>query len=285
MSDFQELHEEMLTRARLGDHAGTVAAAEVYLDRVEESQEPESRDLRAGVYATWLSSKAHLDAAEALPLCDEVFIRFATDSGLVSVAVAASALRIKTELLLLDDDVPGALLAAGKLAEFFDGDRIPADSVQPAEQVIATARGLIRTRQNRPAVGLLRRVVNHLTQAAKESAASELSALAELWLLLALILEGDPGPVPREVEIFDAMGDRAMRAVDRVLRELNGQPPWRQAIVILVSIKVHLLDAQGRGAQAREVREGFIEAFRGKWTDLPSVAFLVEQYKAELNDA
>ena len=284
MSEPRELHRAMLEHAKAGEHAEVVGIAEQYLDQFADSDDVELRQLTAGVLVTWLASKAHLAPAEALVACEEIFDRYKAAPDFEAPAVAAAALRVKSELLLQSGETQMAADVAGRLADFFEHLDDSIDLVQPGGQLIAAGERFLRSDQSLTATVLFRRVALRLADRS-DPTSRQLAALARLWLLLAIVREGDPTPAIAEVESLDVSDDDAGQAIDLLLRELNGQRFWRWAIILLVGMKIDALDACGDHERARKTRRGFIEAFDGKWKDIPAVAVLVEKCRSDLASA
>jgi hypothetical protein len=284
MSEARALHQSILDCAKAGDHVQVVDVAERYLDQFADSDDVEQRSLTAGVVVTWLSSKANLAPAEALVACDEVFGRYRTLADYEALAVAAAALRIKAGVLLRTSEPQLAAEAAGQLSSFFETLEDSADLVQPSGQLIATGKNFLQANQSHTAITLFKVVVQRLAQRT-DPKPRQLAALAQLWLLLAVVRDGDLEPAMAELQTLDVLDDDAARAIDVLLHELREQQPWRWAMIMLIGMKIDALDARGDTDRARETRQGFIEAFDGQWKDIPAVAVLVEKCRADLASA
>ena len=274
----------MLERARGDDQEAALSTARRFLDLFGCSEDPEVRELAAGARATWLSLKAKLAPAASLPLCDEVFARYETAPGVVAAVVASVALRLKVEALLKSADGARVPAAVRELVEFFERRSAVDDAVQPAQQLIAAAKALSHEREHPLAVSVLRPVVDRFAESEKQIP-HQLAAVAQLWLLLAVLLDDADVPVrEREIEALEAFGDDWIKAVDHLLRELNGQQAFRPQIVVLISMRIEWLEREGRTNEARTAQADFIEAFQGKWRDIPAVAQLVDRYRDQLAD-
>ena len=274
----------MLERARGDDQEAALSTTQRFLDLFGRCEDPEVRDLTAGATGTWLSLKVKLAPADALPLCDEVFARYETAPGVVAAAGAAVALRLKVEVLLKSPDGTRVPAVVRELVDFFERRSNVDDAVQPAQQLIAAAKALSHERQYPLAVSVLRPVVDRFAES-EEQVPHQLAAVAQLWLLLAVLLEEADVPArEREVEALEAFGDDWIKAVNHLLRELNGQQAWRPQIVVLISMRIEWLEHEGRTDEARTAQADFIEAFRGKWRDIPAVAQLVDRYRDQLAD-
>jgi hypothetical protein len=279
-----DLHREVLERAQGDDREAALSTAQRFLDLFSSSEDPEVRELTAGVTATWLSLKVNLEPDDALPLCDEVFARYEIASGVVAAVVATVALRLKVEALLKSADDTRVSAAVGELVDFFESRSTVDDAVQPAQQLIAAAKTLSHEHQYSLAVAVLRPVVDQL-DVSQEPTAHQLAAVAQLWLLLAVLLDDADLPTrERELEALEAFGDDWIKAVDRLLRELNGQHGWRPQIVLLISMRIEWLEHAGRTDEARAAQTDFIETFEGKWRDIPAVSQLVDRYRDQLAD-
>jgi hypothetical protein len=244
-----ELAQVVFERRDEGDWSGARDAAQAYLHRVPERDDPELVDLTADVTALLLETTAEIDAGQGLQLANDVFERYRSRREPNLPSVAAFALRIKVALLINAGQRDQASAAGEQLLQLF-GERADAGrQLDTASQLIEVAYMLLSRGETDVADQLLRAVTRRLGNDT-DSAVYELLAHAQVLLVATIIYAGTPERLPEEIRVLQAMGQPALAASQRLIRRWGDNPYWQKAVLSALANEVAILHQLGRDADA-----------------------------------